>query len=324
MKKITNLLVISMIMVVAIAGVVSAEYTISLGHGTLEKHPTHFGVMRFKELVEERTNGDITVNLFPNRQLGEERELVEGLQMGTVDMAVVSTGPLGGFVPEINVLDLPFLFKNNTHAYGVFDGPIGEELLGKFEDVGIVGAAIWENGWRNVTSNKPIESPADLEGVKIRTMENEIHMAAFEKLGASPVPMVWGEVYTSLQQGVIDAQENPVTIIYVNNLWEVQDYVQMTGHVYGPHVFLMSQLTLDSLPDEYQEIVLNTAREVSTYQRMMSAKLEAEQKEMLIENGMNILDVDKEPFQKAVMSVLDQYKDRFGSYIDRILAAGGN
>lgn len=303
---------------------VAQTYTLSLGHGTLERHPTHLGAVRFAELVEERSNGRLKIDIFPNRQLGEEREMVEGLQLGTVDITVVSTGPLGGFVKEINVLDLPFLFQSNTHAYGVFDGPIGDDLLAMFDNVGIIGAAIWENGWRNLTTNKPVTRPEDLRGIKIRTMENEIHMAAFQRLGASPVPMVWGEVYTSLRQGVIDAQENPITIIYVNNLWEVQDYVQLTGHVYGPHLVLLSKQSIERLPEDLQKLLIDTAKEVSTYQRMMSQRLEEEQKAELIKEGMEILEVNIAPFQELVKPVFDDYRDVFGTYIDRILGAGGN
>ncbi len=317
MKKI---LLVAFVLLLVFAGIASAEtHKLSLGHGTLEQHPTHYGIVKFKEIAEERSGGRLQIELFPNRQLGEEREMVEGLQMGTVDMAVVSTGPLGGFVPEINVLDLPFLFQNDTHAYGVFDGPIGRELLDKFESVGIYGAAIWENGWRNLTTNKKVLKPADLKGVKIRTMENEVHMAAFEEMGAGPVPMVWGEVYTSLQQGVIDAQENPISVIYVNNLWEVQKYVQLTSHVYGPHVFLISELTLAGLPEDLQQLVKEIASEVSTYQRLMSKQLEVDQRQKLIDNGMEVIEVDKAPFQEAVKAVYDKYGTKYGDFLERIL-----
>ena len=308
-----------------LSGGLAQDYRLQLGHGAMESHPTHLAAVRLAELVAERSDGELVIEVFPNRQLGEERELVEGLQLGTVDMAIVSTGPLGGFVPAINVVDMPFLFEDSEHAYTVFDGPIGQELLDNFRNVGIVGAAIWENGWRHLTSNRPIQEPSDLQGVKIRTMENEIHMAAFRELGAGPVPMVWGEVYTSLQQGVIDAQENPITIIYTNALWEVQDYVQLTGHVYGPHVVLISEASLNRLPEELQTLLLDTIREVSSYQREKSAELTAEMSEGLRSEGMEILEVDTAPFREAMQPVYDQYAERFGrDLIDRIRAAAGN
>jgi TRAP-type transport system periplasmic protein len=298
-------------------------YTLQLGHGAQDSHPTQLGAERVAELVAERSDGRLRLEVFPNRQLGEERELVEGLQLGTVDIAVVSTGPLGGFVPRINVVDLPFLFRDAEHAYAVFDGPIGDDLLAEFETIGIKGVAFWENGWRHLTSKRRVAVPSDLQGVKIRTMENEVHMDAFSALGAGPVPMVWGEVYTSLQQGVIDAQENPITVIYTNALWEVQDYVHLTGHVYGPHLVLVSQLSLARLPEDLQEILIDAIREVSSYQRQQAAELEAEMSILLQEQGMEILEVDTEPFRDATAAVLERYAGRFGDgLIEEIQAVG--
>lgn len=316
---------LTLFILVTLSSSLAQTYRLQLGHGAMESHPTHFGAVRVAELIAERSNGELVIEIFPNRQLGEERELVEGLQLGTVDMAIVSTGPLGGFVPAINVLDMPFLFENNEHAYAVFDGPIGQGLLDEFRSVGIVGAAIWENGWRHLTSKRLIQEPSDLQGVKIRTMENEIHMAAFSELGAGPVPMVWGEVYTSLQQGVIDAQENPITVIYTNALWEVQQYTQLTGHVYGPHLVLISEASLNRLPENLQALLLDTIREVSSYQREKSAELETEMIEGLRHEGMQVLEVNTGPFRDAIQPVYERYAERFGrDLIDSIKAAAKN
>lgn len=299
-------------------------YTLQMGHGAQASHPSQFGAERVAELVAERSDGRLQIEVFPNRQLGEEREMVEGLQLGTVDIAVVSTGPLGGFVPQINVIDLPFLFRDAEHAFAVFDGPIGAQLLAAFDDVGIVGAAFWENGWRHLTTKRTVEEPDDLEGIKIRTMENVVHMDAFSALGAGPIPMVWGEVYTSLQQGVIDAQENPITVIYTNALWEVQDYVYLTGHVYGAHLVLVSQRTLDRLPDDLEEILLDAIREASDYQRAKSTELEAEMTELLRAEGMEVLEIDTAPFREATASVLEEYSDQFGGLVEQIQEYGQN
>lgn len=324
MKKTMTLLIVA----IAVLGLsnfsaIAAEFTLKAGHGVQTGHPTHFGLIRLAELVKERTKGRVEIKVFGDRQLGEERSMVEGLQFGTVDITVVSTGPLGGFVGEINVLDLPFLFKNRAHAYSVFDGPIGEELLGKFDSIGITATAIWENGWRHLTTNKPVKTPADLKGLKLRTMANEIHIAAFKALGAGPVPMAWGEVYTSLDQGVIDAQENPITVIYTNSLWEVQDYVTLTGHVYGPHIVLMSNRSLAKLPEDLRQIVINTSREVSSYQRQVSMHLEEEQSKLLEEKGMTINKVDIEPFSVKSRKVYKLFTSAHGDKIlNRIIEAG--
>jgi tripartite ATP-independent transporter DctP family solute receptor len=302
----------------------AADFTIKAGHGAQAGHPTHFGLVQLAKVVQEQSNGKLEIKVFPDRQLGEERELVEGLQFGTVDMTVVSTGPLGGFVGEINVLDLPFLFKNRSHAYSVFDGPIGNDLMAKFDPIGIEAVAIWENGWRHLTTKKPVNSPADLKGLKMRTMANQIHMAAFKALGAGPVPMAWGEVYTSLDQGVIEAQENPITVIYTNSLWEVQNYVTLTGHVYGPHLVLISKKSLAKLPEDLQQILIRAARETSSYQRQVSMELEAEQSQLLEQKGMKINTVDLAPFRDQSRSAYKLFTEKFGdAMLKRITTAGG-
>lgn len=307
-----RLIAASVLALVAASGIHAQEFTLRAGHGAQAQHPTQYGLEHFAELVAERTNGAVEVEVYPNRQLGEERELVEGLQLGTVDLAVVSTGPLGAFSPEINVLDMPFLFRDSEHAYAVFDGEIGQSLLSGFDAQGITGLAIWENGWRHLTIDKEVTEPSDLEGVRLRTMENQVHMDAFAALGANPMPMVWGEVYTSLEQGVIDAQENPITVIYTNQLWEVQDRVVLTQHVYGPHVFLASTSTLERLPEEYRQIIEDAALEAAQFQREKSAELEAEQMALLKEEGMEIVEIDIAPFQEAMAPIYEKYSSQFG------------
>ncbi|MFQ6185930.1 TRAP transporter substrate-binding protein [Sinorhizobium meliloti] len=278
----------------------AAETVIKAGHGTTTGHPTHFALVRFAELVSEKTNGEVKVEVYPDRQLGEEREMVEGLQFGSVDMAVVSTGPLLAFAPEIGIVDLPFLFRDSPHVYATLDGDVGKDLLGKFDTRGIHGLAWWENGWRHLTAKKEISKPEDLTGLKLRTMQNPVHMAAFEKLGASPVPMVWGEVFTSLGQGVIDAQENPITVIYVNSLWEVQSHLMLTGHVYGPHVALFSKMKWDSLTPEQQAAVSEAAAEATGFQREKAAELEKDYLAKLKEKGMTVVEIDTTSFRDAL------------------------
>ncbi|SCY65343.1 TRAP transporter substrate-binding protein [Paracoccus tibetensis] len=299
----------------------SAQTVIRVGHGAQAGHPTHLGLLRLSEIVAERTDGEVQIEVFADRQLGEEREMVEGLQLGTVDMTVVSTGPLNAFVPEIAVLDLPFLFRDSQHAYGVLDGEVGQEILAKFEGAGILGLGYFENGWRHLTTKGAVDAREDLQGVKLRTMQNPVHMAAFEAMGASPVPMAWGEVFTSLGQGVIDAQENPITVIYTNSLWEVQSHVTLTGHVYGPHVILASQVVWDGLPEDARTAISEAMPEVIAFQRQESQRLEAEQIDLLRDKGMTVSDVDPAPFREAAQAVYSQFSDRFDpSMLERIQA----
>lgn len=324
MKKTMTVLIVAVALCLSGFSASAAEFTLKAGNGVQSGHPTNLGMIRLAKLVKERTKGRVEIKVFADRQLGEEREMVEGLQFGTVDITVVSTGPLGGFVGEINVLDLPFLFKNSTHAYSVFDGPIGAELLAKFDPIGIEAVAIWENGWRHLTTKKPVTTPADLKGLKMRTMANEIHMAAFKALGAGPIPMAWGEVYTSLDQGVIDAQENPITVIYTNSLWEVQNHVTLTGHVYGPHLVLMSKKSLKKLPEDLQKIIITAAKEVSSYQRQMSQQLEADQAKLLEGKGMKINTVNKKPFSEQSREAYKLFTSKHGdAMLNKIIAAGG-
>ncbi len=301
--KFTGMLAASALALTAGLSAAQAETVVNIGHGVQTGHPTHIGLLKLAELVQERSNGEVVIKVYPDRQLGEEREMVEGLQLGTVEMTVVSTGPVVNFLPEAGILDLPFLFKDSAHAYKVFDGDIGKELLAKFDSVDMVGLAVWENGWRHLSSKKPVKTPADLAGMKLRTMQNPIHMRAFEEFGASPVPMAWGEVFTSLGQGVIDGQENPITIFYTNSLWEVQSDIALTGHVYGPHMFLASKSVWESWPEEVRNVILEALPEATAFQRSESARLEAEQKAKLAEQGVTITEVDTAPFSEIAQTI---------------------
>lgn len=303
------LLVSAVVAGLAFAGAASAQTVIKAGHGAQTGHPTHFGLVKFAELVTAKTGGKVKVEVYPDRQLGEEREMVEGLQLGTVDMAVVSTGPMLAFVPQIGVLDLPFIFKSNEHVYKVLDGEVGKDLLKRMEAKNIVGLGWWENGWRHLTSKKSIKAPDDLKGVKLRTMQNPVHIAAFKQIGAAPIPMAWGEVFTSLGQGVIDAQENPVTIIYTNSLWEVQKYLTLTGHVYGPHVAMMSKTAWGKLTPDQQKAFTEAMAEATVFQRQTSARLEKEQLEQLKAKGMIVETIDIAPFQAATTEIATTQKN---------------
>jgi TRAP-type transport system periplasmic protein len=296
---------------------------LKLGHGIQNSHPAHLAAVQFAEEVKTKTNGQIEIQVYPNRQLGEEREIVEGLQLGTVDFVITSTGPLVSFVPEIGIVDLPFLFSSSQHAYNVLDGEIGNGILAKFEPKGIIGLSFMENGWRSISANKKILTPNDLSGMKVRTMENKVHMDAFQALGASPVPMVWGEVYTSLQQGVIDGQENPPVILATNALWEVQKFYALTKHFYTPQMFLMSKSTTEKLSDSQMAIIKEAAKNATDFQRAKMAELDTEYIKTLRDNGMDVYDVDRSLFQDATKSVYNKYSSQFGAaLIDKIIAMG--
>lgn len=301
----------------------SSTIVLKLGHGAQSTHPLQKTSERFASEVNKRTNGRVSIQVFPNIQLGEERDMVEGLQLGTIDFVITSSGPTVSFVPETGVLDLPFLFTSSEHAYAVLDGEIGQSLLSKFETKGIIGLSFMENGWRSISANKRIATPEDLKGMKVRTMQNKIHMSAFRALGASPLPMAWGEVYTSLQQGVIDGQENPPVILATNAIWEVQKYFALTKHFYTPYLFLMSEATTNKISEEDYVIIRDVAKEVTKYQRELMQEQENDYIATLQKNGMDVYDVDRALFQAATKSVYEEYRSVYGDeLIDEIIALG--
>jgi tripartite ATP-independent transporter DctP family solute receptor len=267
----------------------------------------------FKAKIEKLSGGDITVDLKPAGALGGERDVVEGLQIGAIEMTISSTGPIGNFVPDVYALDFPFLFKSYESAHQVLDGEIGQSLLDQMSDSGLVGLAWAENGFRHITNSKhPIKTPDDLKGIKLRTMENEVHIAAFKALGAAPTPMSWTEVLTALQQGTIDGQENPTPIITVNHMWEIQKYVTLTGHVYSPAVVMMSKVHWDQLTEEEQGWVKEAAHDAAEASRATVAAKEASGVQLMKDNGMEVVtDVDKEAFAAAVQPVYDEYAPKY-------------
>lgn len=292
----------------------SEKKTLQVGMTLAEDSHYNKGLEKFAELVKEKSDGELTIEIFPNGSLGGERDMVESLQVGTLDMVLSSTGPLGGFAPEINVVDLPFLFEDREHAYKVLDGEVGQDLLTKLEDSNIKGLAWWENGFRNVTNSKrAIKKPEDLEGLKIRTMENEVHMDSFEAMGANPTPMSFTELFTALQQGVVDGQENPVPIIKTSQFFEVQDHLTLTGHFYSPAALLVSSKVFDGLSEEHQKVLQEAAQEGAEFERKVVKEMDKEMVADLKEKGMNVVeDVDKDAFREATKSVYKKYEEKFG------------
>lgn len=272
------------------------------------------GGKAFAETMQELSGGTITINLKPAGALGGERDVIEGLQIGTVDLAISSTGPIGNFVPAIYALDFPFLFAGYDQAHSVLDGPIGQGLLDEFKAHDLVGLAWGENGFRNVTNNiHPINTPEDLKGLKLRTMENRVHIAAFEAAGASPTPMSWTEVLTSLAQGTIDGQENPIPVLVANKMWEIQKYATLTQHVYSPAVVVMSGARWDGLSEEQQGWFVEAGKAAAAATRATVAENEANGVALLRENGMDVIDgVDKAAFAAAVQPAYEQFAEEMG------------
>ncbi len=322
MKKIA---IVCMVLALAATAAGAAPYKaeFKIASATALSHTYNVGAQYFAKLVEERTDGRIKFKIYPDGQLGKgERELLEALQQGVVDFYVGSTGPLSGFSASVGILDIPFLFRDYAHVDKVLDGPIGQNLIADLEKVQMKGLAFWENGFRNLTnSKKVVKTPADAKGMKIRTMENPVHIQAWKTAGVNPTPMAWGEVYGALQQGVIDGQENPVAVILQVKVYEVQKYLALTQHVYSPAILIASLKRWNQIPKEDQAIILQAAKEGAVYQRNLGRQNEEQMLAELVKNGVVLTrDVDKAAWGAAMKPAFESFSTTYGkANIDAIL-----
>lgn len=281
----------------------AASAAVHLKVGTTTAPDGHYvaGLIKMQSLLEEYSNGEMTLDIYPNSQLGNERDMIEAVGMGVQDMVLSSTGPIPNFVPDFAVLDLPYLFETEEDAYTVLDGAVGEKLLGQLNLQGIVGLGFWENGFRDLTNNqKEILVPDDLKGMKIRTMENNVHMATYNALGATATPMAWSEIFTALQQGTVDGQENPIMIISTAKVYEVQHYISQIDLFYSPCVLMVSKTIYDGLSDAQKEALNKAAEEAKTYQRQYSRDNIEKALEEMRGNGVTITEVDKSVWKAAI------------------------
>ncbi|MFQ3620244.1 MAG: TRAP transporter substrate-binding protein [Spirochaetales bacterium] len=286
---------------------------IKLAHVVNEQDAFHVAAVKFKELAEKYTNGQVKVTIFPNAQLGDERTLLERMKMGIVDSGVITSGPFVNFVPQFGVVDMPFLFRDPEHAYKVLDGKIGDDLFAALESQGWKGLGWAERGFRNLTNNKkPVTKPEDVVGLKIRLMQNPIYVDSFKALGANAVPMAWTEALTALQQKTIDGQENPLNVIVAFKLYESQKYLALTRHAYAPAPIIMSMVTWKKLTPAQQQALVKAAREAAQFERDYDNKNEANWLKELEGKGMVVTKPDIAAFLKAVQPVYDTYSARFG------------
>jgi len=282
----------------------AADMVLKLGTSTQPSHIYNQAAEHFEKIVEEKTGGAIDVQVFPAAQLGSERDMVEGLQLGSLEMTLTSTGPLGNFVPQVKLFNLPFLFKDREQCYAVLDGEIGQSIADLFPRVGLRPLGWYENGFRNITNSRnPIQKPEDMKGLKIRVMEDDVFILTMKALGASPLPMAFGELYTALEQGTVDAQENPLAVIHSSRFFEVQDHLAMTGHFYSPAMLLISNITWSRLSPDQQKIITEAAVEAKKYERKISKEADENLLAELKKEGMEVTLPDKEPFIKAVAPV---------------------
>ena len=268
------------------------------------------GLVALRNHLEELSDGEMTVDIYPSSALGNESDMLDAVSMGTQDMIVTSTGPIPAFANATSnwaVLDLPYLFPTYDTAYEVLDGEVGQFLLSEFDGTGVKALGFWENGYRCTTnSKKEIVHPEDLKGMKIRTMENKVHMATYTALGATPTAMAMGEVFSALQQGTIDGQENPFSITYyANKLHEVQPYMTENNLFYSPSVLAISQDVFDGLSEDQQKILLEAADLAKDEQRQIEQRMAVQARKDMEAYGIIISDVDQDEWAEATKSVYD-------------------
>jgi tripartite ATP-independent transporter DctP family solute receptor len=295
-----------------------------IGIGLNEDHPQFKGLEKFKEELNKRVD-TIEVQLFANSQLGDDRSMMEGLQLGTQEGTCPSTAPIVGFKEEFKVFDFPFLFPNEEAADKILDGPIGQELLDSLSEVGIKGLVYWENGFRNLTNREvPVRTPEDMKGLKIRTMENPVHLAAFRALGANPTPMAFGELFTALQQKTVDGQENPIATIYYNKFYEVQGYTTLTKHVYSPFVFMISQKFWDESTPEEQDAIMEAAKIARDYERKLNREANQTLAKELEKEGMEVIELTPEQqaaFMEKAQTIYPEFaKGKVADLLERVQA----
>jgi tripartite ATP-independent transporter DctP family solute receptor len=312
-----------MVLLAAPAGSRGAEpIVIKVGYGTAGG-PIHEAALELKKRVEAKNPG-IDVQIFPGGQLGSEGEIVGQLQAGLTDMLPTTTGPLGQQNPIYYALETPYVFLNDGQADQVLDGPIGEKFLKGMEAKGLIGLAFWENGFRQISNNvRPIRTPADLKGVKLRVQQNRLHIRYFGDLGANPTPMAFTEIYNALATKVVDGQENPFSLIATNKFYEQQRFVAKTDHVYSAVPVFFSKARWDKLPPDVQKLIRDTVIELRLWERQRGREMQkAYLDEISKKSTLYVLsDAEKAAFRAAAGPAYDWAKKEYGATYQSLLEA---
>jgi tripartite ATP-independent transporter DctP family solute receptor len=297
-----------------ISSVAQAQTTMRISISVAKDSHQGVAIDTFAQEVEKRTGGRFKIQTFYSGSLGGERESIEAVQLGTQELAFSSTGPVPNFVPEARILDIPFLFRDKAHARAVLDGPIGQDLLTKFEPKGFKALAWAENGVRHMTNNRrAVNAPDDLKGLKMRTMENPVHVAAYKGLGIVTTPMAFPEVFTALQQGTVDGQENPLSVIMASKFDQVQKHLTLTGHVYSPAIFVMNKGVFDKLSADDKRHFVEAAKVAVKANRDRVDSDDAKGVAELRGRGMQVVEnVDKARFIDQLKPVYADFERQFG------------
>jgi tripartite ATP-independent transporter DctP family solute receptor len=292
-------------------GIQQDEVVIKLGHGLDQSHPVHLGMAYMGERLFEKSGGTMRIDIYPSEQLGSERECLELLQIGSLGMTKVSASVLESFVPEFTVSGLPYIFRSEEHRFRVLEGEIGREMLAAMEPYWLKGLTYYDAGSRSFyTTNRPVHSPADLQGLKIRVQESATAMRMVRMLGGAATPISWGELYTALQQGVVDGAENNPPSFHLSRHYEVARYYTINEHSAVPDVLVMSSTVWNGLTEEQQGWMMEAAEESARHQRILWRAATEEALAAVQEAGVELIYPDREPFAERVADIFEVYRDR--------------
>lgn len=303
------------------ASSVWAEQVLRLSHNAAPGNPKAEASLMFAELVQTKTEGRIRVEVGGSSQYGDDVESLTNMRLGTLAFNANSQGTTSNVVPEFGVIGLPFLFRDLEHAYKVVDGPVGTELDEAAQKKGLVLLALWDNGIRHVSNNKrPIRTPEDMAGIKLRTPPDPMTLDIFKAIGANPGPLAFSELYIALQQGVFDGQENPLMNVYFSKLHEVQKYISLTGHKYETTPFFVSKMVWSQFSKADQQAIKEAAVEAGQLNRDMSLSSDRELKSKLEAAGVQINEVDKAAFAAKTRPVYDKWRQQYPALVDLVIA----
>jgi TRAP-type transport system periplasmic protein len=310
---------------VALSGTALAQtHKLRLGHASSQESSQQVAVQKFADLVKERSKGGIEIQIFANSTLGPDQQMINLARGGSIDIVISGSSNFNGMVPATAALELPFLFRDSAHAYKVLDGKVGQDLLDELSKHGLKGLAYFENGWREMTNNrKPLLTPEDAKGLKIRSTPNPYHLQAFQLLGMNPAPMAIAELYSALETKAFDAQEHPLPVFWSSKFWEVQKYLTLTDHAYSPTVAVMNKAKFDKMPAGQQNVLIDSARDAVKFHREFNAKENARIIGELKKLGIQVVEKpDMAPFRKIVLGpVMKAYNDKNGPELLKAIEA---
>ncbi|SFE59912.1 tripartite ATP-independent transporter solute receptor, DctP family [Sulfitobacter brevis] len=315
MKKTAKALIVAAAFGTVGLPVVAAE-TLRVGWTTSDSAQDPYAIMahNLQAELDQRLPGKFDVQMFPNNQLGDEKQMLEGLQYGTLDVGIITNASIANLDPAFQLNDMPFLFADEEQAHGVLDGEVGQEILGKLSGKGMIGLGFAEGGFRHMINNtRPVVAPDDVKGVKFRTMQNPVFIGMFSSLGGNPTPMAWSETFTAAQQGTIDGLEIPLAVIVANNYPEVTKYLSLTKHTYSALGIIASERTFAKLSDEEKAAFKESATAAISKQRTQVAEASAQLVQQLEDAGMTVNEIENPAaFREQVLPVYEEFRGAIG------------